>query len=83
MGFVVSELLTETTLFDLLGNNGKHPEHLCHNLDENVRHSWSQWDLFCVDIKTREEIADAVEEVDEGVVACTYAIGGLARHLSQ
>lgn len=75
--------LTETTLIDLLGRHGKHPEHLCHDLDENFRHSRDQWNLFRINMKTREEIADAVKEVDEGVVACTYAIGGLARHLSQ
>ena len=36
LGFADSKLLTESTLFDLLRRHGKHPENLCHYLDENV-----------------------------------------------
>jgi hypothetical protein len=77
LGPVFNEPLTKSTLFDLPGHHGKHTDHLCHNFDENAQHGLGQWYLFCINTKTREEIADAIEEVDNGVITCTNASGGL------
>jgi hypothetical protein len=69
--------LTESTLFDLLRRHGKNPEHLYHDLHKDVRHGRGQWNLFRINMKTCEEIGDAIEEVDQGIIACTYSDGRL------
>jgi hypothetical protein len=63
----VKDLLTRSTLFDLLRRNSKNREHLNHDLHSDIHHFGGQWHLG-VRLETSEEVFDAPKYVDQSVL---------------
>jgi len=61
---------THSSTLHILGRDRQNSQYLHHNLDEHVCHSRSRRHLD-VDLESAEEELDAVEQVDESVLACT------------
>ena len=60
--------LTEPAVLNLLGRQGKHRKYFDHNLHDDIGHYRSGRNC-CIDLKTPEEVPQALKEVEEGVVA--------------
>jgi hypothetical protein len=61
-------VLTEPPLLDLICREGEHREQLDHYLDDNIGHHRSGRDRR-IDLQALEEIPQALEQVEKGVVA--------------
>ncbi len=69
-------LLTESSSVDLFLRQGKYRNQLDHYLRDYIRHQWVQGDLG-IDMETFEEVASALKEFKEGVIARAYSISRL------
>ncbi len=68
--------LTESSSIDLYLRQSKYRNQLDHYLRDYIRHQRVQRDLG-INMETFEEVADAFEEFEEGVVARAYSISRL------
>jgi hypothetical protein len=68
---------TEPPLFDLFGREGKHRQQLNHYLDDDICHYRSGGDCR-IDLETLEEIAQALEKIEQRVVTRRNPTGSLA-----
>ena len=66
-------LLTESSSADLFLRDGKYQNQLDHDFRDNIRHKRVQRDLG-IDMETFEEVSEAFEEFEEGVVARAHSI---------
>jgi hypothetical protein len=73
-----SESLTEPSLLDLLCRKRKYREHFRHDLNQYARQRLEQPGHFGINMKALEENRDAIDKVDECVIACTDTKGRLA-----
>ena len=69
-------LLTESSSADLFLRDGKYQNQLDHDFRDNIRHQRVQRDLG-IDMETFEEVSEAFEEFEEGVIARAHSISGL------
>jgi hypothetical protein len=69
-------LLTESSSADLFLRNGEYRNQLNHYFRDNIRHQRVQGDLG-INMKTFEEVSEAFEEFEEGVIARAHSISGL------
>jgi len=67
---------TESSSFYLLRGEGKHREQLHHNLNDDICHHLGRWNGD-IDVKAFKEVAQAFEEVEEGVIIRTDITGSL------
>jgi hypothetical protein len=70
-------VLTKTSLFDLFCGQSKDGKDFNHYLHKYILHRIGECDLG-INAKTAEEMTDAFEKVDKGIVAGTDTIGRLA-----
>jgi hypothetical protein len=63
-------------LCNFLRRDSKNTEYLHHYLDDYLRHFRCRWHLS-VDFETSEKAFDALEDVNEGVMACANLLGRL------
>jgi hypothetical protein len=61
---------TSSSLLDLFSHESDGGEQFHHDLDDNFSYCRRRWE-FGVDIETVEEVFDGLEEIYEGIVACT------------
>lgn len=74
---VSRDVHTELSLFDLSRRKGKDSDQSGHYLDKYLRHHRSGPKLG-IDAESSEEIFDAFEKIDQGVVTCPLMHGHLA-----
>ena len=60
--------LTESALLNLLGRQGKHRKYFDHYLQYDIGHYRSERH-HRIDLEASEEVRQALEEVEEGIVA--------------
>ena len=60
--------LTESSTFHFFGRNCKYVDYLDHNFDDYVRHACSRCNRS-VYVKPLKEMSDALEDIDEFVLA--------------
>ena len=69
--------LTEPPLRDLFGRQGKYREQFSHYLDNDICHNWCG--RHCrIDLETFQEIRQALEKIEQGIVTGGNATGSLA-----
>ena len=68
--------LTESSSFYLLRGEGKHREQLHHNLNDDICHHFGRWNVD-IDVEAFQEVAQAFEEVAEGIIIRTDFAGSL------
>ena len=68
---------TEPPLFNLFGREGKYREQFNHYLDDDICHYLSGRDCR-IDLETLEEIAQALEKVEQRIVTRRNPTGSLA-----
>jgi hypothetical protein len=67
---------TESSPFYLLRGEGKHREQLHHDLNDDICHHFRGWNVD-IDVEAFQEVAQAFEEVDEGIIIGTDFAGSL------
>jgi hypothetical protein len=76
-------VLTEPTLLDLFRGQGKHRKQFNQYFDDDIRH-YRSWRDLRIDLQTLQEISQALEEVEQGIVTrrnptssliCSYITG--------
>ena len=72
----MNSALTEAALFNLPGRQGKHRKQFNHDLDDDIGHHRSRRDSR-IDLETLEEISQALEEIEQGIVARRDPTGSL------
>jgi hypothetical protein len=70
------ELRTRSTLPHLFRGNREDAQHFDHNLHDYVRHCLRRFHCR-IGLKTLEEFFDAIEEIDQGVLARFNILGYL------
>jgi len=70
-------VLTEQPLFDLLRSQGKHRKQFDHYFYDDLRHYLSGWNRR-VDLQTLEEVPQALEQLEKGIIARCNPTGSLA-----
>ena len=73
---MIVRLLTESSTAYLFLRQGKYRKQLDHYLRNYILHQSIQRDPG-IDMKTFEEVSDAVKEFKEGIVARAYSVGRL------
>ena len=68
--------LTEPTLLNLFCRQGEHRKQFNQYFDDDVRHRRSRRDAR-IDLQTLEEIPQALEKVDQGIVTRRNSTGSL------
>jgi len=68
--------LTHSSTFQLFGCNPKNHQNFHHNIYEPLWHGHGRW-YFGIYLESEEEGFDAVEQVDQCVLACTSIFNGL------
>ena len=63
-------MLTETPLLDIFRRQSQNGEYFDHYLNSHICHRSVAWDLR-INTEASEEIADAFEKIDEGIIART------------
>ena len=67
---------TESSPFYLLRGEGKHREQLHHDLNNDICHYASRWNVD-IEVEAFKEVAQAFKEVEEGIVIRTDFAGSL------
>jgi predicted cupin superfamily sugar epimerase len=73
---VFNGVRTESSSAYLLLGEGKHREHFHHNLNDDICHHLGRWNVD-IDVESFQEVAQAFEEVQEGIIIGTDFAGGL------
>jgi hypothetical protein len=68
---------TEPPLSNLFGREGKYREQFNHYLDDDICHYRSGWHCR-IDLETLEEIAQALEKIEQRIVTGCDPTGSLA-----
>jgi hypothetical protein len=74
--FYSKTLLTESSSADLFLRDGKYRNQLDHDFRDNIRHQRVQGDPG-INMETFEEVSEAFEEFEEGVIARAHSVSGL------
>jgi hypothetical protein len=78
---LMKDELTRSTLLHFLCGSAKDIQHLDHYLPHHVHHRWSWWD-FDINLKSSEEIFDALEDINNDVLAFFDFLGRLKSPIS-
>jgi hypothetical protein len=74
--FIGEQSLTQISLVDSFGREGKHSQQFYHYIDNRLRHRRSGQHLR-MNLESACEVFDAFKDVDEGIVAFPHVLGRL------